>query len=104
MQSSKECPFEKWKETLQSGNFLREEEVISICSMVIKICPNRKLIPTSQVKDILMEESNVQPVSAPAVVIGDLHGQFYDFLHMMKLAPQISDCSFVFLVQHSHIN
>lgn len=31
-------------------------------------------------KEIFLEESNVQPVSSPVTVCGDIHGQFYDVL------------------------
>ena len=34
-----------------------------------------------------MEESNVQPVLSPVTIVGDLHGQFYDLLHL--LSPEV---------------
>ena len=42
-------------------------------------------------KEILLEESNVQPVSSPVTVCGDIHGQFYDVLELFRTgnAPSI---------------
>lgn len=35
-------------------------------------------------KEIFLEESNVQPVSSPVTVCGDIHGQFYDVLELFR--------------------
>lgn len=38
------------------------------------------------VKEYLMEESNIQPVSTPVTVCGDIHGQFYDLLELFRVS------------------
>jgi len=50
-----------------------------------------------KVKEILIEESNVQPVSAPVIVCGDIHGQFYDLMELFRTGGEIPNSRYVFL-------
>ena len=56
-----------------------------------------------QVKDLLVEESNVQPVQAPVTVCGDIHGQFYDLLELFKVGEEVPATSYVFMVMFCHV-
>ena len=56
-------------ELVRRGVFLPEEQLRKICELV---------------KSILLEESNVQSVSCPVVVCGDIHGQFYDLMELFR--------------------
>ena len=44
-----------------------------------------------------MEESNVQPVSAPVTICGDIHGQFHDLLELFEKGGQIPDTKYIFM-------
>ena len=55
-------------ETLKEGECVSERELKLLCQYV---------------SELLMEESNVQPVTSPCTVVGDLHGQFFDLLNML---------------------
>ena len=57
-------------------------------------------IPHEQVKDILAEESNVQPVRSPVTVCGDIHGQFFDLLKLFKVGGDVPQTSYIFMVTY----
>jgi hypothetical protein len=53
---------------------------------------------SSQVKEILMEESNVQPVNSPVTVCGDIHGQFHDLMKLFATGGHVPDTNYIFMV------
>lgn len=59
---------------VKGGEFLTEEELRRLCDMV---------------KEILVEESCVQPVASPVTVCGDIHGQFHDLLKLFDTGGQV---------------
>ena len=63
---------ESWLSTLRSGECLSERSIRRLCQSA---------------SELLMEESNVQPVLSPVTIVGDLHGQSYDLLHL--LSPEV---------------
>ena len=50
-----------------------------------------------KVKEILIEENNVQPVRTPVTICGDIHGQFHDLMELFKVAGRCPDTNFLFL-------
>lgn len=62
--------------------FLKESQVRTICV---------------KVKEILINESNVQRLSSPITVCGDIHGQFYDLKEIFFTGGQIPLTNYLFL-------
>lgn len=50
------------------------------------------------VKELLIEESNVQPVSSPVYIAGDIHGQFPDLLELFRVGGEVPTTSYIFMV------
>jgi serine/threonine-protein phosphatase 6 catalytic subunit len=73
---------DKWISQLYDSKCLTERDLKLLCE---------------KVKEILIEESNVQPVSAPVIVCGDIHGQFYDLLELFRTGGEIPNSRYVFL-------
>ena len=47
--------------------------------------------------DILKNEPNLIKSSEPVVVVGDIHGQYYDLVHMLNKAGHPSKLNYLFL-------
>ena len=60
---------QKYKEKLERGQLLTEKEVENLAETAIAV---------------LIQEPNVLELEGRQYVVGDVHGQFYDFLKMMK--------------------
>lgn len=71
-----------WLEQLKEGKCLDERSLKDLCN---------------KVKEILVEESNLQPVSAPVIVCGDIHGQFYDLLELFNIGGEIPNNRYLFM-------
>lgn len=59
MSAFSKADIDGWLETVKGGTILPERELRILCE---------------KVKEILIEESNVQPVAAPVTICGDIHG------------------------------
>jgi hypothetical protein len=85
-----------------SGKYLPEQDLKHLCELV---------------KEYLLEESNVQPVSSPVTICGvrcgfcvssscqaltgcgvqDIHGQFYDLMELFRVGGEMPDTAYVFM-------
>jgi serine/threonine-protein phosphatase 6 catalytic subunit len=50
------------------------------------------------VREILVEESNIQPVRTPVTIAGDIHGQFWDVKELLRKGGMVPDTSYIFMV------
>lgn len=74
---------DKWIDTLRKDHSpLSERDLRLLCE---------------KVKEILIEENNVQPVRTPVTVCGDIHGQFYDLLELFRTGGEIPNTNYIFI-------
>jgi len=73
---------DEWIEILRQCKYLPEPDLKELCELV---------------KELLLEESNVQPVSSPVTICGDIHGQFYDLLELFKTGGEIPERNYIFM-------
>ncbi|KAJ7738235.1 Metallo-dependent phosphatase-like protein [Mycena maculata] len=82
-----EHEIDAWLEQLSQCKQLPEADVKKLCD---KAC----FFPT---REILMEESNVQPVRCPVTVCGDIHGQFQDLSELFRIGGASPDTNYLFM-------
>ena len=73
---------EKSIDKLKNGELLKEKDVKSLCA---------------RVREIFVEEGNVQRIDAPVTIVGDVHGQLYDLLEVFRLGGECPDINYLFL-------
>ncbi|KAL5283174.1 PPP6C family protein [Megaselia abdita] len=71
-----------WIEIVRECKYLPENDLKKLCEYVC---------------EILLEESNIQPVSTPVTVCGDIHGQFYDLEELFRTGGPIPDTNYIFM-------
>ncbi|GMQ11699.1 hypothetical protein CsSME_00054217 [Camellia sinensis var. sinensis] len=71
-----------WISKVKEGQHLSEDELQLLCEYV---------------KDILIEESNVQPVNSPVTVCGDIHGQFHDLMKLFQTGGHVPETNYIFM-------
>jgi hypothetical protein len=68
---------------LRTCKYLPEADMTALCA---------------RVKALLLEESNIQPVQSPVTVCGDIHGQFWDLLELLRVGGEPPETGYVFMV------
>jgi diadenosine tetraphosphatase ApaH/serine/threonine PP2A family protein phosphatase len=68
--------------TLREGKLITEAQVIRLCDMC---------------RELFIEEGNIERVSSPATLCGDIHGQFYDLLELFRNGGDVPSTNYVFM-------
>jgi len=79
---------DKWIEQLKELKCLPEEDVKLLCE---------------KAKEIIVEESNVQYVSAPVIICGDIRGQIYDLMELFKKEGEVPNNRYIFMGNYLYI-
>ncbi|KXN71364.1 Metallo-dependent phosphatase [Conidiobolus coronatus NRRL 28638] len=69
-------------ETLRKCELITEDEVKQLCDKAI---------------DIFSTEGNVQNISTPVTICGDIHGQFNDLTELFRVGGKCPDTSYLFM-------
>lgn len=78
-----------WLEQIQQCKHLSEPAMKRLCD---------------KVTEILVEEGNIEPVAAPVLICGDIHGQFWDLKELFRLGGSPPTQSYVFMVYFKKIH
>ncbi len=86
---SKNADIDEWLQCAFNNQYLPEQVMKKLCEICKELLMEgayavRYRKPQSDADRSI--ESNIQPVSTPVTVCGDLHGQFYDVLELFRVA------------------
>lgn len=87
-----------WSAILEKGKAEPDRVLRPRCLSFSQHLPEHKIKALcTRVQAILLEESNVQPVQSPVTVCGDIHGQFWDVVELLRTGGMCPDTSYVFM-------
>ena len=97
-----------WIDKLYGCKALTENEIKQLCEKVhqpsktitflnVALLTIASSFSLSQARDVLMEESNVQPVRCPVTICGDVHGQLHDLIELFRIGGQAPDTNYLFM-------
>ncbi|XP_073109868.1 serine/threonine-protein phosphatase PP2A catalytic subunit isoform X3 [Elaeis guineensis] len=73
------------------------EEQISQLMQCKPLSEQEVRVLCDKAKEILIEESNVQPVKSPVTICGDIHGQFHDLAELFRIGGKCPDTNYLFM-------
>jgi len=73
---------DEWYQHAKTCKYLPESDLNRLCDLVSLL---------------LIEECNIQPVSTPVTICGDIHGQFYDLLELFETGGDIVQTNYIFM-------
>uniref|UniRef100_A0A7S0QCG4 Serine/threonine-protein phosphatase n=1 Tax=Cryptomonas curvata TaxID=233186 RepID=A0A7S0QCG4_9CRYP len=79
---------------MEDGNLDEQISLLLNCTILSESAVKQLC---NKAREILITESNVQPVRAPVTVCGDIHGQFNDLMELFKIGGMVSDTNYLFL-------
>lgn len=47
--------------------------------------------------EVMKKEDNLMKIAEPVCVVGDIHGQYYDFVHLLEKAGSPKKINYIFL-------
>ena len=80
----------------QLERFDLDKQIEKVSDEVPLTEPEIKVL-VAKAKEVLAKEDNVQPVSAPVTICGDVHGQFHDLLQLFTIGGKCPDTNYLFM-------
>ena len=81
----------KLMDPLLAGSAFAPDDLIERFSRQSRMELGEVMTLIDRAKEIMTPESNVLKLDAPLVIVGDIHGQFYDLVNMLKVGGSPSE-------------